>query len=419
MKKYFLLLFVLFVFINAGISQSRFSKIDLVKPVISKIFKNINSIDINSLDDEVKLCQEYWELSYTNDSLELEEESRITISKLEDERYLYKIETDFIDEEDGDFTRVIKAYFRENSAQFEEKNIDSAVVFILRDQLKIPYLNLINTYNNGGIIKSTSYYNWDFDFPPKFELEDSTNYFYDDNDNLEIKTSFSIYSSEIGVAIVDSIVYSNNNVKNRPHQTVEYRINYDSDKLERVNRKTYNYDNEGRLIKVKTFDGHVLLELVGYETIDYKENIRVKLNKLTHDQGKTWYEQYKDSTIFINVLDVSIPRTVIHLAFKNDVWVVDELRETHYCDAHAAVKDIDELMFDAYFNDNEVVIDSKDNLTDVNVKLYNINGQVLFNKNYSILPERFQVNNLISGVYFLRVVNNKNEGITKLTKFQN
>ncbi len=417
MKRSIAFLIISFLSINFSIGQNSHLLRKNTKNYSELIKQNINSINTISsvLDEKVVLCEEYWESNYETGELELEEESEISIEKLDANKYIYIITTDIYDDELGIYTRYAKLYFRKKPGFYNEIVLDSINVYIVLENIQIPYLVTKNIFDGDKITKSTSYYNWDFDFPPKFELEDSTLYYYDNNNFLINKVSYSIYSSVVGVAIVDSSIYTNNQF-GLPVQSLEYKYDYDKDAFGLKNKVLYQYNSDNELVSEKTFSNPESWELTEKQTINYNTGNKVKLYQKSNDNGTTWINSYRDSIYYMPVLDFEHPKREVFEVFSEGKWNVSELYTHRVCDSTAKVSDFEKISFNAYFSFNTIKIDMEDEIKDVNVKLVNMEGKILFNKKYKSLPNSIFINNLTSGIYILQLVSNNKTGVIKLMK---
>jgi hypothetical protein len=180
-------------------------------------------------------------------------------------------------------------------------------------------------------------------------------------------------------------------------------------------KRVYTYNSDDLVIKEEEFYNPTDWTSENRIISEYTPSFTVNLNESTLDNGTTWTPTRRDSTYFDDLPFNFYSRTVSEI-YNEEVWKIDNIIIAKDCGGSSTF-DLDELSFSARFEGNNLYISSDDLINNAKVQIYNFNGQIVFDNNYKVVPERITFKNLTPGVYLLNIKDKVKYGIKKLIKF--
>jgi hypothetical protein len=169
------------------------------------------------------------------------------------------------------------------------------------------------------------------------------------------------------------------------------------------------------LIKTEDYQNPEMWTLMARELIEINNSIQVSLSENTFDGGLNWRSKSRDSIYWDKNLKYNFPNRQVTQTFDNG-WQTSSIVSTKDCSGTSHVAEIGDLDVQAGFIGENIELRFDGSINDVNLTLLSINGSVLLTKNYEILPESIQTNNIKPGIYILEIRNEKAKSIQKLVK---
>lgn len=415
MKKVILSLIAVLLILNSLYSQSPQNKIEKFYKQTKHSIQIINNNLYNDLKFDLigKICVENWDVDSLG-NLNKTSDGLITMESLSGGKYLMTQEADFLF--DSIPTHITtKAYLNSLIEYGNDNTIDSLIVYLTQNGVKSIFSKQINDFENGNIIKSTSYVDYTiFGLPTGLIQSGYTNYYYDNKDFLISETTYTSSFWDGTTSVSDSIFYTNNS-KGYPTESLHFVA--DNEKiLQQTEKHTYKYDSDDRLIKEEIYLIPDDWTLSKRTVTTIKPKFSVNLTEKTTDKGTTWTPSSRDSTYFTKNLPFEYPNRTTYELYENDTWKLQSVTINKNCSG-TYTENIDDLDFIAGFNNNDIYIKSDQIINNASVSLYNVNGQQVFYKKYEIIPERILTNNLKTGIYILKINGQNHKGIRKLIKF--
>ena len=401
------------MFFIVGSSQYNFKNVNEIKNNLEKIK---SSVKINKFEILAKICVDYYNL----DSLGIlvkNGDMVLEIEKLINDRYKLSSNQSFKDIEGNITIYYSEVYYRTQPDDTDnQNNVDSLVQYLVEGSTKTLFFKTINQFENNKLIKSSSYFNYDlFGIPIGIALVGITNYHYDNNGFLKSEATYSsnFFSSELEIS--DSMFYTNN-AKGLPVETLIYSV--DSPGSINLNAKeVMYYDNNDMQIKKERFTNPDNWTIETRFTTDYKTKLTLFLVENTEDGGTTWIPLTRDSIYYDKSLPFNYPNRSVSQNYEEDKWMTTSMEIAKECDISFIPEVHSDLDFTAIIDNSILMIFTKEKLINTTLRLFNINGKLIYDNFFDILPEAVELNKINSGMYFLELSNRNAKGIKKLVTF--
>ncbi len=416
-----LLLFLLVLLFGSVQAQS-FQKI--INKEFSSISKQLKNIEARS--GEYKICEESTGL---NDSGELitTGNGKYTI-KTNGNNVFISVYIEEYDEEGDTSVTLSKIYSSHRFAKDLGENIeenDSLFIFA-KDSTGtfLPYVASYSDFDGDKIIQTKTFIDFGIlfgDDPIGLYLGSIVDFHYD-GDALDYKTKQQISFNTGLLEKYDSTVFKYENSQ----KVEETNYIYESDSLIYIpsEKKLFSYDDNGNNIKEEVLNylgnSWIYDNRTNYE-FDLKNREVFSLQEKTYNNGETWVGDSRDSIIYdsFNPMYLGFPNRVISETLTGgDNW---QLSGTDvYTDCGSIpdnTKEVNKLNFDARFANESIIIDSNDfGSGNVKIQLVDIQGRIIFQKDFEEVPTIIHSSGLNEGVYVLTINTKDGFGTKKLIK---
>jgi len=417
MKKLLLFLFI----ISIGTAQAQNYQ-DLIQSKTQNLKTQINALNFRAGD--YKFCSETKSPNDLN-ILEITDKSTINI-KTSGKNVSINFES--IEFDDGDTTKskteMYSSHRDDGNLELAFDNPDSMLIYI-QDSAKqyILYAKIISSFLGDKVSLKETFIDVGVLFgenPTGLLLFKKEYYNYQGSKLTYISSGSIDFSSGLfGKSDSTTFVYENNNLVEK---TVYYYSKETSDYVPQ-SRDIYSYDDKGNQI-YEEFQNHYGASWVAQNrtnnTFDSKNRNIFSLSEVTYNGGTDWLNNYRDSTFYDN--------PPLYLGFYNkqtsetwngnNNWRLTDV--TTYTDCGSTpdnTLNIETLDFDARFLNHSIIIDNNQNYDNqVSIQLIDLQGRVLFKRQFKHLPDRIATSGLTDGVYILNIVSKNKIGSKKLIK---
>ena len=419
MKKLILIFIALTVFFNVDAQK----KNDLINSQVAGLL--YNSLNTVSYDNGIyKFCSEFKETD-DNQELKLTQKSKTTIFIKNNKSLINESTVQYNSEGDSTFYKLHISSshgFINGKSDVDFQIPDTSLIFQKYNESWWP-LYLSHAVYKNNLLKKVIY-NTDMglffgDEPTGLIKNAEANYFYK-NGKVKYKITTRLNFDSGNFEKADSVCYY---YGDKTITEISYLYNPDSLKFFPYEKYTYEYDDKENLITKKEYfglSGQWFLQNKISNNYDAKNRIISSLTEYsTFGDSTKLKPDFKESYVYDNPeLYLDFYNKKLTETYDDGKWQMHSVHVNVDCGSVVAkTKDLAAMNFNARFEGDRIIINASE-MTDkkVVVRLVDLQGRIIINKEYHNLPHYLQTYNLPSGLYMLNVKTKDKYGTIKLVK---
>lgn len=395
----------------------------IINNKFEKISKQLSKIEIR--EGDYKICNEEKTID-DNGILQITGVAKYIIKTNGKNVYSEINQSNFTD---GDttklFAKIYSSHRYDDNYFFKTIDLADSSILYTPDSLGalIPYVKFTSLYDNDLISSTFTYVDFGILFgeqPSGFFLSNVRKYHYNSNKQLSYITTATLNFNTAEIEKSDSIVsYYNDN-----KEVEEITFKYNKESLEYYPTEKYKYIYEENKYPVFTEDYEFnnnswVLSSRTNHFYDSKNREILSIDEDTYDNGSTWINRYRNSTIFdAPTLYLGFANKQVSERWNDSAWSLDDINIFTDCGSIPDnTLELSKLNFEARFSNETIILDSdKLNITASTVQLTDLQGRLVFSKRFNELPNTIHTSGLTSGIYILNIRTKDSFGVKKLMK---